>query len=810
MTRLSQLEVENLMYDEGRARTIARLNEAEEKGRASSNPYALKLMTEFVLPLAAVVREEVTRPRPGVKLMHTVLLAELDPEVVAALAVRHVLNVLMQGQQNYRTLGYSLGRTIHRELVLGQFESADPDLYHTLARDFSRRMSKDERHRLTVFKLQAKKNGIELREWGVGSRDAIGIYLLGRLDALGMIEVGPLLTKERNKLEYRSVTFSQRVLDLVSQIRSYVEVTQPAFGPCVEQPRDWTSLTDGGWHGERMRRLYRYLVKTHPTARAALKDADLTTVLAAVNALQATRWRVNGRVLDTVLELAKGNRSIAEVETQVVPPKPERPACLDIEDKASLTPDQQAAIVTWKRAMVKWYEDRKRQTTGYGRFYAATRQAVTFRDYPELFFVYFLDSRGRAYPHTYGVNPQGSDLQKALLEFAQGEPLDSDAAVQHFLVTGANLYGVDDKPLEEREQWVREHDELILRLAADPVTYAAEWSQADAPLCFLAWCFEYAEWRRSPGTFLSRLPANKDGSCNGLQHFSAMLRDEVGGDATNLIPRPEKQDVYRRVAERAELALRKSKVADAITAAWQAHGIERSLAKRPVMTMPYGVTLRGATEYVILDYLNEGKGPAAIAQHDYRAASKVVMSFIWPAIGEVVVKAREAMDWLSSSGKAVAKHIKDDPDPVICWRTPSGFIAAQSYFRTDLYRIRTRLHGECRVRVAVENDTPHVVRHGNGLAPNFVHSMDSAHMHRVIARAKAEGIHAFSMIHDSYGVPARHTERLAQIIRDEFVAMYLEHDPLAELRDRYPFLKPPPEKGQLDIEQVRRSEFFFS
>jgi DNA-directed RNA polymerase len=39
--------------------------------------------------------------------------------------------------------------------------------------------------------------------------------------------------------------------------------------------------------------------------------------------------------------------------------------------------------------------------------------------------------------------------------------------------------------------------------------------------------------------FVSHLPVAFDGSCNGLQNYSMMLRDEVGGAATNLVPSRE-------------------------------------------------------------------------------------------------------------------------------------------------------------------------------------------------------------------------------------------------------------------------------
>lgn len=35
---------------------------------------------------------------------------------------------------------------------------------------------------------------------------------------------------------------------------------------------------------------------------------------------------------------------------------------------------------------------------------------------------------------------------------------------------------------------------------------------------------------------MSKLPIHQDGSCNGLQHYAALGRDESGGRAVNLLP----------------------------------------------------------------------------------------------------------------------------------------------------------------------------------------------------------------------------------------------------------------------------------
>src|SRR5690606_23726499 len=90
---------------------------------------------------------------------------------------------------------------------------------------------------------------------------------------------------------------------------------------------------------------------------------------------------------------------------------------------------------------------------------------------------------------------------------------------------------------------------LILACAEDPINNRG-WLEADCPFQFLAWVLEYKEWKKYGAAFQSHIPVGMDGSCNGLQNFSAMLRDEKGGVSTNIVPGPAPRDIYQDVADR--------------------------------------------------------------------------------------------------------------------------------------------------------------------------------------------------------------------------------------------------------------------
>lgn len=815
MTLLTQIEVEQRMYHGGIKRAENMMARAEGAGRAHQNPYAKDILREFVLPLAEVIRTdaEPTGQR-GPRRAHIQLLAPLDADAVAFIAVRVALNACMDTRHpaTDRTVGYKIGATVHSELVLAQIEKASPELYYTLTRDLARRLSKDERHRMTVMKMQAKQAGIEWVEWPIGAREQVGAYLLGLIVQAGLVELGERPPKAGVKVAPRPVTMSMGVMQRIDQIKSYVALTSPVYGPCVEPPLDWTTCFDGGFHTPELRRAHRSLVAVTGAARHLYRDIHMPVVLNAVNALQRTAWQVNERILDIVLACAEQGQGTEEIVSLIDPPKPPAPGWLAPDfDKETMTDEQRLTFKAWKREVAEWHTRKKLTGVRYARFYAATRAAEMFRGYPTLHFVYFADSRGRLYPLTYGVNPQGSDLQKALIRFSLGKPLHTEDALRWFHIHGANKFGYDKATLSERFMWAHSRREWLLHIAADPVNHT-EWMEADSPLQFLAWVLEYAAWAEDPEGFVSHIPVSMDGSCNGLQNLSAMLRDEVGGQATNLTDNEVMEDIYRRVAEAALQRLRGARYEDTeherLRLLWLEHGVSRSVVKRAVMTTPYGVTLKSATEYVIEDYLKHMANP--FDRSDFRQAAKVLMDHAWPAIGDVVVKGRQAMDWLKACARSIIKNLKEEEEPIIHWVSPSGFPACQTYFEAEVHRIRTFLLGDEKIKVLSETDTPDRNKHASGLAPNFVHSMDAAHLHRVASAARSAMIDALAMIHDDYGTHAADSQKLYDIIRQEFVSMYEFNDPIADFAKRYPCVPPPPEKGCLDIQEVLRSKFFFS
>jgi len=814
------------MVDGGRARMAAMMQRNEDKEGATNNPYASAVFRRFVMPMAAVIESDLAHVGPGRSKPALKMLKALDPQIAAYLAVRHGINILMKDTGAIsRHVVLTIGKAVYNETLLAVFENTEPKLFYTLANDLGRRMSKSEKYRMVFYKDQAKKAGIDFPEWGLAGVTQVGAYLVSVLEDLGFLStfrVRNVDARGKYKDEIQ-IKLDDSCLELIGSIKDFMIESCPIYLPCVEKPHDWIGVGDGGWHTAGMKRSQPFAIKTMGSW-SELAEYDLSGPLRAINALQSVRWQINRQMLLAVKAVSE-HFDTDEIVGNKPTPKPDRPYWLSEDMKREeMTEDEQAEFKGWRKDTAEWFTQQKIRGTKFGRFGQALRIAEKFEPYEQIHFVYFADFRGRLYVQTTGVSPQGSDLQKALLRFAEGKPLRTPEAIMWFKINGANKFGFDKASLEERAAWVDERQDLLLRIASDPINFKDDWAHCDAPLQFLAWCFEYKRWIDNPEGFKSHLPVGMDGSCNGLQNFSAMLRDDVGGKATNLLPGDRPNDIYQMVAdvvtellkagrdkeipeadgtEETDKMIRHLRNENRFRIMWLLHGMSRGLVKRSVMTKPYGSTRFSCADFIVGDYLKAGKAPE-FAKEDYHPAARYLSRFVWQAIAEVVVKADEAMTWLQQSSSAILKNSDH-----IRWITPDGFPAIQRYQKQEIKRINTKLCGAAKLVITVDTDQPDKSSHKNGIAPNMIHSLDATHMRKVAEKARREGINSLAMIHDDFGTHAADAARFYEIIRETFVELYENSSPLDDFAAAYD-LPNAPTKGKLDLRLVLQSPYFFS
>ena len=607
------------------------------------------------------------------------------------------------------------------------------------------------------------------------------------------------------------------------------------YAPMIVPPAPWSTLTDGGYYGDLslladFLRLKYMDTSFGQTYKKKLAQIDIPMVYKAVNSIQATPWIINKPVLQVLKECrANGYIPCASENSHVI---------TLYESNAPLRPNENATeeeVTEYKKKASIYFKSEKRRISLQNRANNTLNTAIKFSKYSEIYFPWNMDFRGRIYPIP-PFSPQGDDLNKGLLLFKGTPPCKQEDDIKWLAITGANLAGVDKVSYDDRIKWVYEHEEVILSSAADPMG-CQWWLQQDEPVQMLAFCFEWAKakaWIAEHGSIIgwsTGLPYAQDGTCSGLQHFSAILRDPIGGKAVNLIPQDKPNDIYSQVAEKVNTFLKedaqkgdtdhydeeKMKLIyghKTLAQIWLNFGVNRKVTKRPTMTLAYGAKKNGYTEQIMEDTIKkamrENPDACVFTQSNCYQAAQYMAEKIWDAVGQVVVKAVEGMDWLHKCAKLVTKNSN-----VVSWVTPLGLLLQQSYVKYDVEVVKLRCAGK-RFRIYTPHQTGKIdkIKQANGIAPNFIHSMDACHLQLTTCRAKDAGINHFTMIHDSYGCPMSQAGLMYDIVRQAFIDLYTENDVLELFRECLQPLsnKPlptPPAKDTLDLNVIRDSKYIF-
>lgn len=766
--------------------------------------YVLDISDHIALYLAGN-HPEGRRRGKAAKLMSTI-----DVDKLALLTLRLVINSFNAQKQSLAGMCVAIGAMCEDELRFVHFQTEHKEYYDSLIRDFERKRLSNYKHKRSVLKAKGADQGLQWNDWSDEDKLAVGSTTLSLL-----MEVCDLVEKERsknkrNQLEWLIVP-SQKCLDWIKAHDAAVSLTSPDALPCLIPPMDWTSNTDGGFYSPQMRsRTNLIKANNKDKARSTLyAEADMPVVLKAINGMQQTAWRINTEVQDVIQHIWSNNLECGMPRSEPY----EFPACpLTPEDDASGMEDDdplKMAFMDWKMEMRTIHTMERDRRTKNLSIMRTLRMATQFRKHDEFYYVYQADFRGRLYATASGLNPQGTDQSKGLIEFAEGKAL-GQHGFHWFMVNGANKFGYDKASYDDRVSWVFQNAAKFLAAGADPIGNRSVWAEADKPFQFLAWCLEFTKMMdmEDHREFVSHLPVGLDGSCNGLQHFSAMLRDEVGGAAVNLIPSELPADIYQRVADVCTAKLKATDDPAAQNWLWLLDGVmPRSLSKAPVMTLPYGSTRTSCTDS-IYKWLQDKATKEFPANTAFKQCVYLT-PLLWESIGEVVVAARAAMAWIQDCASIISKAGHD-----IVYTSPIGFPVVQRRMQYTSRQIETQIGGRLRIRIATNTNKVDVLKQRNGSSPNVVHHVDATHMMMCIAACIDAGIHHFAMIHDDFGTHAADAGELQRIIGETFVDLYKNNDILANFKqvheERHGIVLPPlPDVGSLDIETVLKSGYFF-
>jgi DNA-directed RNA polymerase len=745
---------------------------------------------------------------------------DVDPRALAYLTLRCGIQAGVQ-EHRAQKAAKMVGRAVMDHLQAVEFELANPAGAHGLQQSLAGRSVVSDKRQRTISAIHDAE-GVGLG-WSSTEQFQLGMKLLElAAEATGLFDLKLYQTKVGKQVRREQrLEITDKALSWLEKQHERCELLDPLPLPMVVPPRPWTTPTDGGYLQPPIGT--RFVRSPSRPYREELENLDIDPVYRAVNYIQNTAWRINKGVLDVMERLTEDGGGMAGLPRRDPEPLPERPSGAE---------ERPEVEVDWKRRRA---EVHARNASGKGKRMSVAQQLWVARklaDFRAIYYPHELCWRGRVYtvPQA-GPHPQAGDTGRSLLEFAEGKELGVNGS-RWLAVHVANVFGVDKVSFDERVAWVEANTAAILDSAKDPLDGKRFWTTAEKPWAALAACFEWAGFIEQGAEFVSRLPIAVDGSNSGLQHLTALLRDTDAAPHVNLAPADKPGDIYSLVAAKAQAMVDCSD--DPKAAPWKGGKIIRRIVKRPCMTYCFSASAFSMTEQIkrALDEIDEAVQAKGLPPHllgaDNFEAAQWLGSRLYRIIGQAVPAASRAMKWLQSVAK-----VMNEVDCPLWWTTPAGLPVMQRYPKTTAKKTDVTYRGK-RMQLSLESElprTPFDVLEGtagramdgkknlNGIAPNFVHSLDSAHLMLTVTAAAVEGITDIAVIHDSFGTHAADTDRLSRLLRETFVSMY-EGDPLAqfraevveqiddaELRAKVP---PLPDKGDLDLKSVLDAPYMFA
>jgi len=810
-----QRQLELQMHQLGVEAYRKNVNKSLQSQAESNTAYGVILLKKSVDDVSAGITEFVTTALSGATTKaaySAVTLNKFDPEIAAYIALKKCVDSVSTTTTLTR-LAMGLASALEDQFKLEFVKDQDGFVFSKIYKNVTRKTTNRYYRRYNMLREFGRLELTMTNAWTKQEKMSAGVKLIDLvIQHTGLIKVEKH-SMGRNKT-VMFVRATEKTLDWIKQVNERGENLNTSYMPCLVRPKEWTTPVNGGYYTPELFSVP--MIKTsNLNYFQDMKHYPMPEEYSAVNTLQGTKFAVNKEVLEVMRHCWDSGQSWAGLPSKYDNPVPPFPFSPDVDTKALGEADQ-IRFKDWKKAATRVYQFNARALSKRIATERTLKVAEQFSKEDSFYFVYQNDFRFRKYVCSTFLSPQGSDPTKSLLHFSQGRPL-GDRGAFWLGIQGANTFGNDKVTLLERYEWSEANTDKIVACANDPLTNTL-WTQTDKPWQFLAFCFEWKGYKEEGTSYLSRQPIALDGCNNGIQHLSALARDERGGAATNLIPSKRPNDIYQEVADVC-LRVLETRKDDRMAQLWLDFGVTRKTCKRPVMVVPYGgkmFSCRGYIEEYIHDQLGAGKPD--LFEGKYFEASNYLAHILWEAISEVVVSAREVMNWI----QCVSGLLSKEGLPT-SWTSPSGAYVTQFYEQVTSKRINTHIDGTLikpQFREPKEG-TIDKRRSVNGSSPNFIHSLDAAAMTKTVNICHQQGLSDFCMIHDSYAVHAGHlgdgrncTDILFDALREAFVDMYETNDPLENFRqaalevlDEVP---EPPKRGNLDIRGVLKSEFFFS
>jgi DNA-directed RNA polymerase len=785
----------------------------QDKGRNSVTPPFVYVQKQLLIPLSERIEQFINSQYKVAGRRHTASepLRDLDdPKKIALITLKIIIDCIASHKTLAQT-GLQIGSMIEVEIQNNIFKAKEPHLHTVVLRDLLKRTS-NVKHRKRVFAHTLNKYKVQVDKWDIRKQALVGLKLIDLcIKSTGLCQLKAVRERKDKTVNY--LILKPEVEKKIKDNSFECSVLTPYYKAMVVPPKPYSTPFNGGFHNEYLSK--QPLIKTHDYTYLHTLDNDkLKDFYDAVNHLQSVPFKIDKDMFQIFKEIWDNNLKLGKF--------PDRESLLDEKGKPKgiyRDPKVDEILelrIKYKRDLNRVYNDEIARSSKVLNTLVAIDLAVEYLEFERIYFAIFSDKRGRLYCMGTTITYQTDQKIKSLITFANSERL-NERGKYWLYVHASNTWGNDKVSYDERYAFTESKLNEFISYAELPLDNKG-WNYADKPMEFLNTCMNLKRLHQD-NDFTCNLPVSMDATCSGLQVLSILMRDENTAKKVNVLPSSKPQDIYTAVAEKVKTEVElKASQGSSEANRWLQFGITRKIVKRNIMTYVYSLKPYGARQQIFDEYKSiiEFNPDKKVLADDGFSDCRWLAKIVWDKMEQEIDLEAQLMKWFQDCSKLFAKA-----NIIMKWTTPMGFPVEMDYRYLIPFKVKTAISGSLvYTTYRRELNRKDSRKYSSSVSPNIVHSLDGAIAQAVALYCKnhERPINDLLMVHDSFATNPNRIDDLHSIIRNVVVDLFTEdyldvlyNDWKSQLPSKLQTrLTPPPQRGNLDINKIKESLYFFS
>jgi len=554
--------------------------------------------------------------------------------------------------------------------------------------------------------------------------------------------------------------------------------------PMLMPPKEWTDFSDGGYQT-----IATNLVKVEREFWPEVSKHLKPQVIKAVNKLQAQSLVIDPAMVELVIYCHHKQFNVGGLLST---PPMKRPIRL-------------SNATVFARQMIAWKKDwtRRGERSNYVQWRVSLSE-LSKRQADELWFVHYMDRRGRIYAKGGQVGYQGADYKRQSLSFPEEGPVKgNEIELMYGVSQAAGQKGLWGTPLI---QWFGTESEKLAYCGADPEGTIGIWSGMKEPWRYIRLAMLWHEFVADPG-ITTGIPFQLDQSTSGYGHVACLTRDAELARITNVIGNGY-GDLYSHMGEwamhviRTELEKEEDSKKIKCYQWWLQNKPGRKLFKAMFMPLIYGAgyeTVEGA----VADYMRDEMQYFTENGLRLKDLSVSMASAGWQARRLVLPGVEGLSKWLRMTANLMIKA-----GVMPHWVTPMGLRVASYQQSSEHAGTLGWVYRGRQVSLAVTRYTGPIP--SRGMAADFVHSYDSAFLQQFVSSWP----YPMVTVHDCFASTIDRVAIMRAELRDQWSRFYCA-DHLSQFHGYVSMLTgcnvpPPPRVGTLQSSAIGENHWLFS